>query len=170
MHQILGVREQVGVGLQIVELAPGLDGDDPKQLAVPFDFDRNARIEDLVQDPVDVLAQLRGFDGHSGSFLPVTSLLLTRTPVNRRAYAPFKSETAKRFEPLVEVVEPLDGLDEPLIELNEALVKVDEALVGLDEPLVKIVEPREGSTSLSTRSMSLSLDSTSLSSCSTRVS
>jgi hypothetical protein len=55
MNELIGVPpDEIRTGSQPVEQAPPSDGLDAQHAAFALDLDRNARLEHLVEDPIDV--------------------------------------------------------------------------------------------------------------------
>ncbi len=66
MHEIVAVADhRLGTADQTIKSAFSLlDGHDAKPTAIALDLDRLARLEHLVEDAIDVLAQFGGGEGH----------------------------------------------------------------------------------------------------------
>jgi hypothetical protein len=68
VDDLLRVSLEIASLLELRELLRRIDGGDPEQAPLPLDVHGNARLQDLVEHPVDVLPETRCGELH-GSLL-----------------------------------------------------------------------------------------------------
>lgn len=106
MHQLIGIRQQIGPNRQVLQLPFRLDRDNSQPLSPPLDLDGPTGRENLVQNPIDVGPELRRRQAHN-----IRRLAETET------YVKIRQERTSRPQPSLDRRRPPDSIeDRPRVE------------------------------------------------------